>query len=192
MKSTSLRLEVGEDRRQVLRLLEHRPRGLAQVHAELVGDDVRERRLAEAGRAEQQHVVERLAALPRRADEDLELLARLRLADVLGEALRPQRPLDRFLVRRRRRGADHASRRRGEVVGLDAHGRIIGVARDDFAATRIDSMKLASRPLREPRRSASPRCRRRTAQEFKHRQLDDRPSVCARRPSPASRPAAAT
>ena len=34
-------LEVGEDRRQVLGLLEHRPRGLAQVDAELVGDDVR-------------------------------------------------------------------------------------------------------------------------------------------------------
>ena len=59
-----------------------------------------ERRLAEPGRAEQQHVVHRLAAHPGRADEDLELLARLRLADVLGEALRPQRALDRLLVRR--------------------------------------------------------------------------------------------
>jgi hypothetical protein len=42
-------LEVGEDRGEVLGLFEHRPRGLAQVHAELVGDDVRERRLAEPG-----------------------------------------------------------------------------------------------------------------------------------------------
>ena len=77
-------LEVGQDRRQVLGLLQHRARGRAQVDAELVGDDVAERRLAEAGRAEQQHVVHRLAAHPRRADEDLELLARLGLADVLG------------------------------------------------------------------------------------------------------------
>ena len=50
--------------------LEHRARGLAQVHAELVRDDVRQRRLAEPRRAEQQHVVERFAALARRLDED--------------------------------------------------------------------------------------------------------------------------
>ena len=63
MNSTSLRLEVGEDRREVARTLEHRPGGLAQVHAHLARDDVRERRLAQARRAEEQHVVERLAAL---------------------------------------------------------------------------------------------------------------------------------
>jgi hypothetical protein len=88
MKRTSFLLEVGEDRGEVLGLLEHRPRGLAQVDAELVGDDVRERRLAEARRAEQEHVVHRLAAPLRRADEDPELLARFRLTDVLGESLR--------------------------------------------------------------------------------------------------------
>ena len=57
-----LRLEVGEQRGEVARALEHRARGLAQVDAELLGDDVRERGLAQARRAEQQHVVERLAA----------------------------------------------------------------------------------------------------------------------------------
>ena len=36
----------------------------ADRHAQLVGDDVRQRRLAEAGRAVEQHVIERLAALP--------------------------------------------------------------------------------------------------------------------------------
>ncbi len=91
--------EVGEDRGQVLRLLQHRARGLAQVHPEFVGDDVGERGLAQAGRTEQQHVVHRLAAHLGRADEDGQLLARLRLAHVLGQALGPQRALDRVFVR---------------------------------------------------------------------------------------------
>ena len=62
-----VRLEVGQQRREVAGALEHRPRRLAQVDAELVRDDVRQRRLAEARRAEQQHVVERLAARLRAA-----------------------------------------------------------------------------------------------------------------------------
>jgi hypothetical protein len=55
-------LQVGQDGRQVLGLLEHRAAGLAQVHAQFIGDDVAERRLAQARRAEQQHVVQRLGA----------------------------------------------------------------------------------------------------------------------------------
>ena len=56
-----VRLEVGEDRGEIAGALEHRPRGLAQVDAHLARDDVRERGLAQAGRPEEQHVVERLA-----------------------------------------------------------------------------------------------------------------------------------
>ncbi|RYY94804.1 MAG: hypothetical protein EOO24_24060, partial [Comamonadaceae bacterium] len=66
-------------------------------------------------------MVERLAPVSRRADEDLQLLAGLGLADVLIQQLRAQRPLDRLLVGRSRRGRHHAGRR-GEVVGLDGHG----------------------------------------------------------------------
>ena len=73
------------------------------------GNDVRERRLAEAGRAEQQHVVHRLAAPLRSADEDRELLARLRLADVFGEPLRSQCALDRLFVGRGGDAAHDAS-----------------------------------------------------------------------------------
>ena len=61
------RLEVREQRREIARPLEHRTRGLVQGHAELVRDDVRERGLAEAGRPEEQRVVERLAAAARGA-----------------------------------------------------------------------------------------------------------------------------
>ena len=65
------RLQVGQKRRQVPGPLEHRTRGLAQVHAQLRGDDVRKGGLAETRRTEDQHVIEGLGALARGADEDL-------------------------------------------------------------------------------------------------------------------------
>ena len=68
MNRTSLRLEVGEDGGEVAGLGQHRAGGGAEVHPQLAGDDLGQRGLAEARRAEQQHVVERLAArrAPRR------------------------------------------------------------------------------------------------------------------------------
>ncbi len=111
------RLEVGEQRGEIARALEHRARRLAQVHAELVRDDVRQRRLAEARRAEQQHVIERLAALARRLDEDAELLADLLLADVFVEAARAQRALDDLFLRARGLGGDDAR----QFVVFDRH-----------------------------------------------------------------------
>ena len=95
-----VRLEVGEQGREVTRTLEHRTRGVAQIDAHLLRDDVRQRGLAQAGRAEQQHVIERLVAIARRLDEDGELAADFLLADVLGQDLGPQRALDRLLLRR--------------------------------------------------------------------------------------------
>ena len=92
-------LEVREQRGEVAGALEHRPRGLAQVHPELVrGDDVRERGLAEPGRSEHQQVIQRLAARRGGADEDLHLLAHHRLAHVLVETLRAKRPLHGVLA----------------------------------------------------------------------------------------------
>ena len=70
---------------EVARARDHRPGGQAQPGAHLARDDVRERRLAETRRAGQQDVVERLAAALRRRQEDREVLADLRLPDVLGE-----------------------------------------------------------------------------------------------------------
>ena len=104
-------LEVGEDGGQVARPLEHRPGRMAQVHGHLVGDDVRERGLAEPGRPEQQHVIQRFAPLARRLDEDGELPADLLLADVLLEQLGTQRPLEGFLL-------GSGGRRGDEAVGL--------------------------------------------------------------------------
>ena len=64
--------------------------------AQLVGDDVGQRRLAEARRAVQQHVIERLAALLRGRDRHLQVLADAVLPDVLVEHARAQ---SRFVLR---------------------------------------------------------------------------------------------
>ena len=53
--------------------------------------DLRQRGLAEAGGADEQHMVQRLAALARGLDEDREIGARLRLADEFRQQLRAQR-----------------------------------------------------------------------------------------------------
>ena len=98
------RLQVRQHRGEIARLLDHRPRGRPDRHAELVGDDVGERRLAEPRRAVEQHVIERFAALLRRGNRDVQVLADAVLADVLVERPRPQTGfvLD-VLVRRARR-----------------------------------------------------------------------------------------
>ena len=55
------RLERREEGGDVALALERRARRLHERHVELVRDDLRERGLAEPGRAGEQHVVERLA-----------------------------------------------------------------------------------------------------------------------------------
>ena len=62
----------------------------AHRHAHLVADHVGERGLAESRRTVQQHVIERLAALLRRGDRHLQVLADAILADVLVEQARAQ------------------------------------------------------------------------------------------------------
>ena len=69
------------------------PGGGAKADAQLARHDLRERRLAEARRPGEQHVIERFAARLGRLDEHLEVGARLLLADELGKQLRPQRLL---------------------------------------------------------------------------------------------------
>jgi hypothetical protein len=62
-----------------------------EADTELARHDLRQRGLAEPRGAYEQHMVQRLAALPRRLDEDREILARLRLPDELRQQLRAQR-----------------------------------------------------------------------------------------------------
>ena len=85
-------VEGGEDRRQVPGPLDRRPARVADVHAELAGDDRGERRLAEAGRAVEEDVIGRLSPPLRRLEQDVEARLDLALADVLVERPRAQRP----------------------------------------------------------------------------------------------------
>ncbi len=103
-------LEVGEQADEVARPLEHRARAGAEVDAHFLREQDRERRLAEAGRAEKQRVVERLLAGARGLDRDLEVLAHLGLADELGEARRPERRLGAGVVAERLGRGDFAAR----------------------------------------------------------------------------------
>ena len=90
--------QVGQERGQVLGLLQHRAAGLAQVDAQFGRNDVGERRFAQARRAKQQHVVQRLATHLGRADENLQLLANLHLTHILVEQLGAQGALNRLLL----------------------------------------------------------------------------------------------
>ena len=67
------------------------PGGGAKADAEFARHDLRQRGLAEAGGADEQHVVERLVALAGGLDEDREVGARLGLADEFRQQLRAQR-----------------------------------------------------------------------------------------------------
>ena len=68
------------------------PLRVADVHAELAGDDRGERRLAEARRAVEEDVIGRLSPRLGRLEEDVEVRLDLALADVLVERARAQRP----------------------------------------------------------------------------------------------------
>ena len=106
--------EIGEQRREIAGLRDHRARRGAKPDAELLGHDLRQRRLAEAGRPRKQHVVERVAARLRRLDEHAQICARLLLANELGERARPDRRLEgvRFVLRRADEAFGHPKVRR--------------------------------------------------------------------------------
>ena len=90
--------QVGQKRREVARLFDGGAGGDANVDAHLGGDDARERRFAEARRAVEQNVVERLIAPLCRLDEDGEVALGLLLPDVFAERFRAQRALLRVLA----------------------------------------------------------------------------------------------
>ena len=85
-----------------------------EIDAELARDDLRQRRLAEAGRPDEQHVIERLAARFGGLDEDAEILARRFLAGEIGEELRA----NRRLVLGTLLGRDEPARRFGHLSRL--------------------------------------------------------------------------
>jgi hypothetical protein len=83
-------IQVGEQRGEVAGLLDRGTARRSQAHPGFGRDHVSERRLAEAGRAVEQHVVQGLAPPGRRADEDAEIVLDARLPHVLAESLGAQ------------------------------------------------------------------------------------------------------
>ena len=83
--------EIGELRRQIARLGDDRAGGRAEIDPELAGDDLRQRRLAETRRPDEEHMVEGVAPGLRRIDEDLEIGPRGLLAREIVERQRPER-----------------------------------------------------------------------------------------------------
>ena len=100
------RLQRRQERRDVPLALQRRAGGLDERDVELGGEDLRQRRLPQPGRAGQQDVVECLAACSRRLQRHRELLLELLLADEVAEALWSQRAVEVLLE--------------GGVGGLDA------------------------------------------------------------------------
>src|SRR4029079_18044456 len=113
------RLDRGEDRRDVLPL-ERGTGDRADPDAELLADDVREARLAEARRPDEEDVVERVAPSLRRIERDRQLLLHARLADKLVEPARPEAPLALLLV---------VAQRRRQELGCRVHAAFFNASR---------------------------------------------------------------
>ena len=114
------------------------PGDAADAHAELLADDVREARLAEPRRPDEQDVVERLLAGLRRLERDVELLLDPLLADELVERARAERALDLVVLglqRRREELLGHAAfsacrtRSSGGSLGIGRRQRALGLER---------------------------------------------------------------
>jgi hypothetical protein len=81
-------LEAGEDGGHVALSLERRAGDVADADAELLADDLGERRLAEPGRPDEQDVIERLPTRLGGRERDRELLLDRFLADELVQPAR--------------------------------------------------------------------------------------------------------
>src|SRR5687768_17360386 len=90
--------EIRERADEIAGLLECRAGGGVDVYRQLTGDELGERRLAEAWWPEEERVIERFAAGERRLDVDVKAVLDLLLTDKFGEPLRAERQLhDRFV-----------------------------------------------------------------------------------------------
>ena len=88
-----VRLQAGQDAGQIARLVQHGAGRDFEAHAQLVGNDVGEGRLAQSGRSVQQHMVQRLAPQAGRLDEDAQVVHHLVLAAEVLEAQGARAPV---------------------------------------------------------------------------------------------------
>ena len=104
--------EAGEHGGEVAGALDRRAGGRANLRTHLRRDDVRQRRLAEARRAVQQDVVDRLGPMLRSVDQDRQVLLDPILAGELVEPSRPNGRLECELLLRDRGARDALDRHR--------------------------------------------------------------------------------
>ena len=97
-KEDVMRLQIGQHRCEVAAFVEDGAGGLAQVHPQLGGDDVRHRRFAQPRRAKEEDVIQRFLARERCLDEDFHLRFQRALPDVFGEAFRAYGALNGLFV----------------------------------------------------------------------------------------------
>ena len=109
------------------------PGDRADADAELLADDGRQRRLAEAGRADQQDVVERVTPALRRLERDLELLLRPLLPDEVVEPTGPKRLLDLLVAL-----LEHRSQE------LRGHAALRSASRTRSSAERSGSVRASA------------------------------------------------
>ena len=86
-------VEVREHRGEIAGPFDGRAGRDVQAHAELGGDDVGQRGLAQAGRSGEQEVIGRLPSARGRLEDDRQVLSDLGLPDELGQVTRPQTDL---------------------------------------------------------------------------------------------------
>ena len=122
-------LEVGQERGEVAGPRDHRTRGGAEADIEFARDDLGERGLAESGRTDEQHVIERLGPRFGGVDEDAQVLAYPVLADELVEPRRPEAGL-------------------GGVAGLDLgrHHPVLAHRPSSLRLPRISASTSTSEP----------------------------------------------
>ena len=86
--------EIGQKCRKIPGLGDHRAGCRPEIDTEFLGHDLRKRGLAQAGRTNEQHMIQRLAPVLCRLDEHFQIGTRLRLAGKLVQRLRPQRCIE--------------------------------------------------------------------------------------------------
>ena len=133
MNSTSRSSRLVEQRGEIAGLGDDRPGRRAKADTEFARHDLRQRGLAEARGPDEQHMVQRLAALARGLDEDRQIGARLGLADKFGQQLRTQRGVADIVA---------AALRRDDAGG-SGHARLIAAARSRrWRCNRVPSRRI--------------------------------------------------
>ena len=89
-KKNIVLVEVGQQRRQIPRLLNRRPGGNPHIDPHLIGNNARQRSLPQPRRAMEQHMVQRLLPHLGSLDKDLQIALGLLLTNVLFEGLWPE------------------------------------------------------------------------------------------------------